>query len=227
MNIIAFLPCRAGSERVPFKNTKPFAGVQGGLLHIKIKQLLEVPSINRILLSTNDSKVIEIAESFKDKKILIDRRPESLATSSTSTDDLINYVPSIIEEGHVLWTHVTSPFLNSQQYTKAINIYLKVLEEGTYDSVMAVNKVQTFLWNEEGSLNYDSKVEKWPRTQTLKPIYEINSGFFINSVSNYLKYQNRIGLKPYLFNCEKISSFDIDWPDDFLIGEQIFKVLNQ
>jgi CMP-N-acetylneuraminic acid synthetase len=31
-----FLPCRSGSERVPEKNTKPFAEVEGGLLTIKL-----------------------------------------------------------------------------------------------------------------------------------------------------------------------------------------------
>ena len=35
-----FLPTRKGSERVKNKNTRPFAGIKGGLVENKIKQLL-------------------------------------------------------------------------------------------------------------------------------------------------------------------------------------------
>ncbi len=112
MKISVFLPCRAGSERVPKKNTRTFAGIEGGLLKIKLTQLISCRSIDSIVLSTNDEEVICIAESMRNSKISIDRRPEYLATSSTSTDDLVKYVPSVISDGAVLWTHVTSPFVN-------------------------------------------------------------------------------------------------------------------
>jgi len=59
--ITAFLPCRSGSQRVPEKNTKDFAGVKGGILHIKLNQLLKSKRINAIILSTDDPKAQEIA----------------------------------------------------------------------------------------------------------------------------------------------------------------------
>ncbi|WP_158975125.1 cytidylyltransferase domain-containing protein [Cellulophaga sp. L1A9] len=225
--ITAFLPCRAGSERIPNKNTKDFAGIKGGLLKIKIEQLVEVKLIDKLLISTNDTQVIKIAQSFKNKKIIIDKRPEHLTLSSTSTDEVINYVPNIINAGHVVWTHVTSPFFNTDNYTSAIQEYLSGIENKTHDSLMSVNKIQNFLWGENGSFNYDSKIEKWPRTQTLNKLYEINSGVFINSIENYVKYQNRIGNSPKYFESPGLSSFDIDWPDDFTLGELIFKSLNK
>lgn len=223
--ISVFLPCRAGSERVPEKNTKQFAGIEGGLLSIKLQQLLKIKLIDQIILSTNDEKVIQVAKKISNT-IIIDKRPEHLALSSTSTDDLINYVPSIIKEGHVVWTHTTSPFLTYDIYDKAISIYLSKLNEGVNDSLMTVNKLQTFLWNEKGSLNYDRTIEKWPRTQTLPELFEINSGIFINSVENYKAFKDRIGNNPFLFNTEGYSSFDIDWPEDFILGEMIYKKLH-
>ena len=47
-----FLPMRAGSERVPKKNTKKFAGIEGGLCCLKIKQLIDAKLINKIIIST-------------------------------------------------------------------------------------------------------------------------------------------------------------------------------
>lgn len=220
--ITVFLPCRAGSERVPNKNTKPFAQIEGGLLTLKIETLLKAKRIDTIVVSTNDDEVKKIVKKFDDK-IVLDNRPEHLATSATSTDDLIKYVPQIIKTGHVVWTHVTSPFLTAQHYDSAIEKYLKNLDESTFDSLMSVNKLQTFLWDEKGSINYNRNEEKWPRTQTLPKLYEINSGIFINSVSNYIKTLDRIGSKPFLFETKGYTSFDIDWPDDFNMAEFIYK----
>lgn len=219
--ITAFIPCRAGSQRVPKKNTKVFAGVPGGLVEIKLRQILNVSLIDKIILSTNDPEVISIGKSI-DKRIIIDERPEHLATSETSTDDLINYVSNVITEGHVLWTHVTSPFLSPQVYELAIEKYLEAISLGQHDSLMTVNKIQTFLWDEKGGINYDRKKEKWPRTQTLKKIFEINSGIFLNSVENYIKFKDRIGKSPVLYKTEGYASFDIDWPEDFKLAELIY-----
>lgn len=227
MKISVFLPCRAGSERVPKKNTKPFAGIEGGLLRIKLNQLIACQSIDTIMLSTNDEEVIQIAEALSNDKIVIDRRPEHLATSSTSTDDLVKYVPQIIKEGAVLWTHVTSPFINEKIYAEAIGQYKEFSDrkEG-YDSLMSVTPLKTFLWNKKGAVNYDRAKEKWPRTQTIDPLYEINSGIFLTDIEVYKNLQDRIGSNPYLFETNDIDSFDIDWEEDFFIAEAIYKKLH-
>lgn len=225
MKISVFLPCRAGSERVPHKNTRTFAGVEGGLLKIKLQQLIACNAIDAIVLSTNDDEVIHLAEELSSHKIKIDRRPEHLATSSTSTDDLVKYVPTIIHEGAVLWTHVTSPFIDEKIYEEAINAYKDVLAKGEYDSLMSVTSLRTFIWNKEGAINYDRQKEKWPRTQTIEPLYEINSGIFLADINIYTNLQDRIGKKPFLFENNDIDSFDIDWEEDFFIAEAIYKKL--
>lgn len=226
MKISVFLPCRAGSERVPHKNTRTFAGTEGGLLKIKLQQLIACNVIDTIVLSTNDEEVIQLAKTLSSDKIKIDRRPEHLATSSTSTDDLVKYVPSIISEGAVLWTHVTSPFIDGKIYEEAINTYKEVLSKGENDSLMSVTALRTFIWNKEGAVNYDRNKEKWPRTQTIEPLYEINSGIFLADIDIYKNLQDRIGKKPFLFENNDIDSFDIDWEEDFFIAEAIYKKLS-
>lgn len=71
------------------------------------------------------------------------------------------------------------------------------------------------------------KKEKWPRTQTLPELYEVNSGVFINSLDNYLNFKDRIGKKPFLYRTEGLSSFDIDWPEDFDMAENLYKNIVQ
>lgn len=221
--ITVFLPCRAGSQRIPNKNTRSFAGIYGGLLKIKLDQLVEVKAIDQIIVSTNDEVVKKLVQEFKFKNVEIDDRPDQLGSSETSTDDLIKYVPTIIHNGHVLWTHVTSPFYNKALYEKAINQYHEKVLEGEFDSLMSVTTIQKFLWNKETPINYDRNIEKWPRTQTLEKVYEVDSGIFLNSIENYKSMDDRIGKKPSLFEVDSRAAMDIDWPMDFEICEKIYQ----
>lgn len=219
-----FLPMRAGSERVPKKNTKTFAKVYGGLCKIKLEQLIKCDLVETIFVSTNDPEVIDISNGMNSKKIKVILRPNELASSSTSTDDLIRYVPEIMPDGHILWTHVTSPFIGPDIYKKIIETYLKNL--GYFDSLMTVTKIQKFIWNESEPVNYDCNVEKWPRTQTIDPLWEVNSGAFLTSKVTYEYNKDRIGDKPYLFQLSGEVAFDIDWLPDFKIAEALYHTMH-
>ena len=216
-----FLPMRAGSERVPDKNTKPFAGINGGLCRIKIEQLMKCDLIKNIFVSTNDPKVLEISSMFNSKKIKVIHRPEELSLSSTSTDELIKYVPEIMPEGHILWTHVTSPFIGPNIYNQIIETYFRNL--GHNDSLMTVTKLQKFIWHDGAPINYDRDVEKWPRTQTIEPFWEVNSGAFLATKSIYQDRLDRIGESPFLFPLRDETAFDIDWLPDFSLAEALFQ----
>lgn len=221
MMVTAFLPCRKGSQRIPDKNIRDFAGVKGGLLKIKLDQLTKCSSIDAIVISSNDDRVLELAKKHTDSRILLNERPDYLGSSSTTTDELIKYVPSIINEGHVLWTHVTSPFIDHKDYTNIIEEYLKNLHLG-FDSLMTALKLQGFIWDKLGPISYDRLNLNWPMTQNIKPLYEIDSGVFLSCIDNYKKHHDRIGIKPYIYIQERAKSIDIDWPDDFNFAEELW-----
>lgn len=222
MKFIAFLPCRAGSQRVKNKNTRKFANYELGLFELKIKDLVKVKSIDTIVVSTNEIKIIRFLRNKKFKKVQIDVRPEILCTSNTTTDRLIKYVPKIILEGHVLWTHVTSPFFDNKEYEKSINLYKKKIKQG-YDSLMSVTPIKKFIWDAKKPINYDYKKIKWPFTQKIKKLYEVNSAIFINSVKNYKKLDNRVGKKPFLYEIDDYKKIDVDNLNDFRIAERAYK----
>jgi len=224
--ISIFLPCRKGSQRVKKKNIRTFANIEGGLVRIKLDQLTQIKNADEILVSTNDTEVIEIALQIDDSRIKIDQRPEELCSNEATTDDLIKYVPSVVHNEHILWTHVTSPFIDHLIYDDAIHTYLQAMEAETSDSLMSVLALQTFLWDENGPVNYDRKIRKWPFTQTLSKLYEVNSGIFLTKRSTYLECEDRIGQKPYLYELKHLNSFDIDWEEDFVLAEKLFLIKN-
>jgi CMP-N-acetylneuraminic acid synthetase len=88
---------------------------------------------------------------------------------------------------------------------------------------MGVTRLSTFLWDTDGPINYDRNVEKWPRTQTLRPLYEVNSAIFIASTEIYGRDADRIGRSPLLYEISKDKTVDIDWPDDFEIAERLWQ----
>ncbi|MFA0083561.1 acylneuraminate cytidylyltransferase family protein [Vibrio breoganii] len=219
--LTVFLPCRNGSQRIPDKNVKDFAGINGGLLSIKLQQLTKMSIVDRILVSSNDERVLEFASKIKDSRIVLDDRPDELGSNFTTTDELIKYVTTLIKDGDILWTHVTSPFINTIDYEEAIKIYYQMLSQG-YDSLMTVLKLQGFIWGDNGPITYNRNELKWPMTQNIKPLYEVDSGMFISSVDNYKNLGDRIGRKPYLLWQEKFKSVDIDWPEDFDFAEELW-----
>lgn len=218
--ITAFLPCRKGSERVPRKNIRPFGPFAHGLVEIKLGQLLSCPAIDRVVLSTNDEEIIAFAETLEAPQLSIHRRAEHLASSSTSTDALVGHARELIASGHILWTHVTSPFVSASRYDEIIAAYRNALAEG-HDSLMTTTPLQAFLWTEAGPLTYDRTVEKWPRTQTLLPVHEINSAAFLAPVKVYADQDDRIGSNPKLHPLDRLTALDIDWEEDFVIAEQL------
>ena len=129
-------------------------------------------------------------------------------------------MPKILPDGHILWTHVTSPFIGPDIYYQIIEAYFKNLDR--FDSLMTVTKLQKFIWNDGEPVSYDRSLEKWPRTQTLDPLWEVNSGAFVAPKSVYEVSMDRIGNKPYLFELNDEISFDIDWLPDFKIAEAMY-----
>lgn len=219
---VAFLPCRKGSERVKNKNTRKFADKQGGLISIKLDQLLSVKEIDEIFVSSNDEKILEYAHRLKNDKIIIDERDEKLCSSATSTDSLIQYAGKKIKDSVILWTHVTSPFVAAPIYQEAVRLYDENVLNGNHDSLMTVNTLHKFLWNSNEPINYNRNIEKWPRTQTLPPVYEVNSGIFMAHSSIYGNFMDRIGNSPYLMPLHDLIAFDIDWEENWIIAEQMY-----
>lgn len=223
--IAFFLPTRKGSERVKNKNTRPFAGIEGGLVENKIKQLLESKRIDEIIFSSNDEQCINIAERYAyDKRLRIISRPNELCLSTTNLQDLICYVPTVTDANHILWGHVTTPLVGAKEYDSGIDLYLSRLHEG-YDSLVGVTELKNFLLDKEGNLINNTTDIPWPRTQDLEPLYEINHTMFLAKRGVYTKQKNRLGKKVLLHVMDEIHSKDIDWEDDFVIAELIYKNL--
>ena len=221
-SISVFLPVRKGSERVPFKNTRPFAGIKEGLLGLKLQQLISLKEVDEIVVSSNDEKCIDIAKSFQqDDRIKIDLRPGHLCTSETDLRDLIIYCANVCSHQHILWTHVTSPFFDAKNYGLAIENYRKI-NSGLFDSMLTGKSYKEFLLDPETNKIVNNKTKlSWPRTQDLQDLFEINNALFMASKELFSEGK-RVGERPFYMPSKKIVSIDIDDMDDFNLAEIIY-----
>ena len=215
MKLIALLPMKATSERVPNKNMRDFDGAP--LYHAVMKSLLASKHIEQVVINTDSSVISENANKhFGDKVIIIDR-PESIQGGDVSMNIIIDYDLKQLEGEHFLQTHSTNPLLQSETIDRAIETYFERLEK--YDSLFGVTKVQTRFYDKDANpINHNP--EELLRTQDLEPLYEENSNFYIFSKESFANSgQKRIGLTPQIFEVNKLEAVDIDEPEDFKLAE--------
>ena len=202
-----FLPARKGSQRVKNKNTRPFAGIEGGLLANKLEQLLAAERIDEIVLSTNDEECLRIGRKYAERstRLRVVERPDELCLDTTNLQDLICYVPTITSAEHILWGHVTTPLADAASYDAAVEDYFASLDDG-FDSLVGVTELKNFLLDAEGRLINNTTELPWPRTQDLAPLYEINHTVFLAPREVYIEQRNSLGRRPKLHVMDKISS---------------------
>ena len=219
MKVIALLPMKGNSERVPNKNMRDFDGVP--LYHAIMKSLLTSKYIDIVVIDT-DSEVIakDIREHFEGSVIIIDR-PEKIQGDFVSMNEIIAYDLNTVTGRHFIQTHSTNPLLKTETINKAIEKYFEKLKK--YDSVFAVTKVQTRFYDKNANpINHNP--QELLRTQDLEPLYEENSNFYIFSKQAFTDAGNkRIGLKPQIFEVSKLEAVDIDEPEDFILAELLYK----
>lgn len=227
MAYIGFIPCRAGSERVIGKNTRPFAGFAHGLLELKLQQMTGVSQLDEIIVSSNDPVVLDFAARFAsttDSRVVPIERPQELGTSATSMERFIaDYIANLRDDDTIVWTHVTHPFVSAPIYAQAIRAFEEQSEKGA-DSLLSATRLQTFLWRDGKPFNYDNSVEKWPRSQDLQPVWEINHAIYILPFAVMRETGDRVGHAPYFFEMPAHDAMDIDWDDQFHLMNDLFEL---
>lgn len=204
--LVALLPIKANSERVPGKNFRNFAGRP--LFHWILDALISVEAIDRIVINTDASDLlVEHGLKINDRIILRDRKKElcgdMVSMNLILEDDIQN-----VDADCYLMTHATNPLLMPETIHNAIEAYEAGLKNG-HDSLFSVNRMQTRFYRHDGSpVNHDPA--NLIRTQDLEPWYEENSNLYIFSKASFHSTRARIGDKPVLFETPHMESADID-----------------
>jgi CMP-N-acetylneuraminic acid synthetase len=204
--LVALMPMRHNSERVPGKNYRPF-GDGRPLFHHMVDVMLACPAIDKIVIDT-DSPTIKEQCAHKYPSVVVIDRPVLLHD--------ITQVPSEF----YLQTHSTNPLLTADTMQRAIDMFYA--QYPVYDSLFSVTKMQARYWDSLArALNHNPNM--LIRTQDLPPWFEENSCIYIFKGDTLIQRHNRVGDRPFLFEIEKLEAQDIDEEIDFQIADMIFK----
>ena len=211
--VVALVPMRHHSQRVPGKNYRPLAGRP--LFHHILETLQACAEVDRVVVDSDSPIIMDgVAEYFPDVVVL--ERPEHLRANDVPMNEVLLHDTAAVEGDLYLQTHSTNPLLKAETISKAIH----TLRESypTFDSLFSVTRWQTRFWDQlSRPVNHNPNILL--QTQDLPPVYEENSSIYLFTRSHLVERRNRLGERPHLFEMDRSEAFDIDEELDFLLAD--------
>jgi N-acylneuraminate cytidylyltransferase len=225
-SVLCVIPARGGSKGVPRKNIRPLGGRP--LIAYTIEAAKESGAINRLVVSTEDPEIAEVAGTYGAEVI---ERPVELATDKALTEPVMLHALEAVEQKGFYPTHIaliqcTSPLLSAGVIRDAV----ATVRSGAADSCITVFYPQgyEFKWTKgrDGFFLPEHDVESRPRRQDLNLPYHENGAFYITSTALFKKTGNRFGgshAHVAAVEMSEADSIQIDSEDHFFLAEQLFR----
>ncbi len=225
MKILGLIPARAGSKGIKNKNIIDVGGIP--LVEHTFKFASNLKAIDKLALSSDSNKIIEICSKYKKIEVPF-MRPKELSTDSANISDVSLHILEHYKKEkftHLALFQPTTPFRNIDEITNAINVFKK----GNVKSIFSVNEItyhpSRCITIKENSYEYVLKPPtKMEGRQFLQKVYSINGSFYMCSV-DFLK-SNKSFMSPdsvpLVFSKE--SSFDIDDQFDLERAKQFYEL---
>jgi len=224
--LLAIIPARGGSKRLPNKNILDLAGKP--LIVWTIDAAKKSKYIDRIVVSTDSSRIAEIA--IKAGAEVPFMRPEHLAQDDTSTYDVVDHtLTQLSNYGNqyecLLLLQPTSPLRKSEHIDGAINLFTAK----NADAVISVTEADHLNeWSGEIPESlcleqfFQGKTEK--RSQELSAKYRINGAVYVVDISRLLEHKTFFLHKNiFAYPMRREESIDVDTQFDFQLAEFLIK----
>jgi CMP-N,N'-diacetyllegionaminic acid synthase len=177
--VIALTPARGGSKSVPYKNLHPLGGKP--LLAWPIGTAKATPSIDRVIVSTDDDRIADAASGLGAE---VYRRPPELATDTAVVADAIRDLwRRLRAEGEsatiLVLLEATSPFRSPEVIEKC----LRRMVAENLDSIATFHEAEI---NPERTWRIDGGAPRpfidgavpWKPRQLLTPAYQLNAAVY-------------------------------------------------
>jgi CMP-N-acetylneuraminic acid synthetase len=225
---VAFVPARAGSERVPLKNVRPLAGHP--LLAYAIETAAQSGLFERVVVSTDSEEIADVARWYgADVPFL---RPPEFATSTSPDIEWLAYTLERLDEAYEIFALIraTNPFRGPDVVKRG---FAQLLATPEADSIRAVELVKqhpgkTWLVAEDGRtmtplLDQSHLDVAWHagQYQALPEVYVQNSALEIawtRVVSETGTREGRV-LAPFL--TRGLAGFNVDDEEDWTRAERL------
>lgn len=223
---IAIIPARGGSKRIPRKNIKLFCGQP--ILKYSIDAALESGCFDEVMVSTEDTEIAEIAESYG-AKVPFMRSKVNSDDFATTTDVLkeviLEYEKCDNYYEYLCCIYPTAPFVLPGILKEAMGL----LKETGADSVLPVTRyshpIQRSL-----KIKNNRAVMLWPenyakRSQDLMPVYHDCGQFYCMKTQSLLEQMKLFAEYTVPVIMPESEVQDIDNEEDWKIAEVKYQIL--
>ena len=209
MKVVALVPIKLHSQRVPGKNARDLGGHP--LCWHVCNTLASVPEIDEVCVYCSSEDVVPLLPVG----VRWVPRPAELDGDEVKGAQIYRSFLEEIDADVYVLAHTTSPFLRAESVRDGLRA---ILENGC-DSAFTAQRIQTFAWYAGEPLNYE--LADVPRTQDIEPVWVETSGFYMFKREVFAEAGRRIGENPRIVEVDAIEAIDIDEPADFEFAELI------
>ncbi len=227
MNIVGIISARGGSKGIPRKNVLPVAGKP--LIAWTIAAALGSRKLSRLLISTDDSEISEVARAHGAEVPFL--RPAELARDESPVIDAVEHALRWVEKEngempeYVLLLQPTSPLRTTVDIDGAIDLAYS----RNADAVLSVCEASPHPYlarkiDRDGTMGDFIDLPTRPvRRQEYPAAYVLNGAIYVNRVTSLLTTRSfqPPGALAYIMPVER--SCDIDTAVDMQIAELLLK----
>jgi len=219
-SVVALIPARSGSERVPQKNIRPLAGHP--LIAYAIASALQAGIFDRIVCSTDSGKIAEVATRYGAEVPFL--RPVKFASGVSPDIEWITYTLEHLVEHYDLFAIVraTNPFRGPDALRRGLDQLLATPEADSIRAVELVKQHPGKMWVIEGKtmrplLDQSHLDVAWHagQYQALPEIYVQNSALEIAWTRVVSQTGTREGRVLAPFFTRGFEGFNVDDEDDW------------
>ena len=226
-SLLAIIPARGGSKGLLGKNIKELCGKP--LIAWTIEQATSCSDIDRIVVSTDDRGIAEVAEKYGAEVPFM--RPSELATDTASTIDVIFHAINWLKKHedfrpeYILLLQPTSPLRSGED----INGAIQTLKNKDARAVVSVCETDHHPWW-SNTLPENGNMKDFlrpgilnKRRQSLPGFYRLNGAIYL-AETDYLSEQNSfLGPNTFAYEMPKERSIDIDTNMDFKLASLLLE----
>lgn len=223
-DITAFIFARGGSKGLPGKNIRPFAGKP--LIAWAIEQALAVPSIGRVIVSTDSPEIAAKAKAFGAHVPFL--RPDDLANDTAPEIDAWRHALAYLldVEGKLPDVFVSVPATAPLRLPEDIESCLQIYDRGRADFVLTVSPAHRNPWFNMVSLRDDGAVElvnnpsgTITRRQDAPEVFDITTVAYAANPEFILEGRSLFSGRTLASRVPVERSIDIDTLFDFEVAE--------
>ena len=226
--IVAIIPARGGSKRIPRKNIRPFSGKP--IIAYSIDAALKTGLFDKIIVSTDDEEIADISRSFGADVPFV--RPDDISDDHATTLDVIVHALDWLqtEQGDIdlaCCLYATAPFVQADSIVDGFN---QLRQDLTADFAFSVT---SFAFPIQRAIRMDGERVSmfWPenetvRSQDLVEAYHDAGQFYWGRPQAFLDRCSVFSDRSIPVRIARHLVQDIDTPEDWTRAELMYAALN-